>query len=222
MLSVSTLAHSGHRPSTGVRVLVVDNHDSFTGSLVQLLRVLGAIVVARRSDDLAGVPFDQFGLLLLSPGPGRPEERPINAWLAREVPAPVFGVCLGLQAIAEAWGGRVVPARHVVHGRTSRIHHAGVGAFAGLPSPLRATRYHSLAAERGTLPDRLEVTAWTADGEVMGLRHRDLPVEGVQFHPESVRTHQGLALLRNVLSWASTAQRPGADESPPARPSGGA
>lgn len=146
-------------------------------------------------------PADWAGvdLVLLSPGPGRPEERPINIVLARSPPAAVFGVCLGMQAIGLAFGGRVVRARRVVHGRTSLIHHLGSGCFAGLPSPLRATRYHSLAVERASLPPELEVTAWTADGEIMGLRHRALPVEGVQFHPESVRTPLGLELIRGVL-----------------------
>ncbi len=193
-MSVSTPARLRHS------VLVIDNHDSFTGSLVQMIRVLGCEVEVRRPDTLDGLCFDRFDQIVLSPGPGRPEERPINAWLAREVPAPIFGVCLGLQAIACAWGGRVVAARTIRHGRTSSILHAGGGCFAGLPSPFRATRYHSLAAERGTLPDCLEVTAWTVQGEVMGLRHQDLPVEAVQFHPESVRTHHGLALLRAALT----------------------
>lgn len=182
---------------TAPRVLVVDNDDSFTGSLVQQLLLLGARVDWRRWDDV--VSADGADLVLLSPGPGRPSERPVNARLAVEAGVPLFGVCLGLQAIVEGFGGRVGPARSIVHGRTSLVHHAGGGCFAGLPSPLRATRYHSLAAERASLPDALEVTAWTADGEIMGLRHRTLPVEGVQFHPESVRTPLGLELMRNVL-----------------------
>lgn len=182
-----------------VRVLVVDNDDSFTGSLVQLLQVLGADVAWARWADVTMADARGVDLVLLSPGPGRPEERPINAALAREAPVPVFGVCLGLQALTEAFGGRVVGARRILHGRASPVHHADAGCFAGLPSPFRATRYHSLAAERATLPPDLEVTAWTRDGEIMGLRHRSRPVEGVQFHPESVRTRHGLALMANVV-----------------------
>jgi anthranilate synthase component 2 len=181
---------------------VVDNDDSFTGSLVQLAWRLGATVDWRRWNQVPDDALSGVDLVLLSPGPGRPEERPVNERLARAAPVPVFGVCLGMQAIAEAWGGRVVGARRVVHGRTSLVHHRGVGCFRELPSPLRATRYHSLAAERASLPECLEVTAWTPDGEIMGLRHRTLPVEGVQFHPESVRTRHGLELLGNALSQA--------------------
>lgn len=180
-------------------MLVVDNLDSFTGSLVALLRELGAEVHEVRADafrpaDLAGVDR-----VLLSPGPGRPADFPVNLALARDPPVPVFGVCLGMQALGEAWGATVRHAPEVVHGRTSRVHHAGRGVFAGLPSPFRATRYHSLCVDRADLPDSLEITAWVADGTVMGLRHRSLPVEGVQFHPESVATRYGRELLANVL-----------------------
>jgi anthranilate synthase/aminodeoxychorismate synthase-like glutamine amidotransferase len=187
------------------RVLVVDNDDSFTGSLVQQLLRIGADVDWRRWCEVRDEHVADAGFVLLSPGPGAPTERPINARLAREAPVPIFGVCLGLQAMAEAFGGRVVSARRIVHGRTSRVFHDGEACFAGLPSPFRATRYHSLAAERATLPDCLSVTAWTADGEIMGLRHRSLPVEGVQFHPESVRTRHGLELVRNALAVALSA-----------------
>jgi anthranilate synthase/aminodeoxychorismate synthase-like glutamine amidotransferase len=183
---------------------MVDNDDSFTGSLVQLLAATGATVDWRRWDGVADTQVEHADVLMLSPGPGRPSERPINGILARSG-RPVFGVCLGLQAIAEAFGGRVVRARRIVHGRTSRIHHDGVGCLAGLPSPFHATRYHSLAAERGSLPDCLQVTAWTSDGEIMGLRHRDMPVEGVQFHPESVRSQHGAALIVNALRNATRA-----------------
>lgn len=180
-------------------MLVVDNEDSFTGSLVQQLLILGAAVACRRGAQVTPTDVAGATLILLSPGPGRPSEHPINAELLGTISAPIFGVCLGMQAMVEAYGGEVVRARRIVHGRTSLIHHAGVGAFRGLPSPLRATRYHSLAASRSSLPDVLRVTAWTADGEIMGLRHRRLPVEGVQFHPESVRTAHGLAMIANVL-----------------------
>lgn len=183
-------------------MLVVDNEDSFTGSLVQYLQVLGAEVACLRGPAVTDADLVGLDLVLLSPGPGRPDEHPINARLLHERPAPVFGVCLGMQAMALAFGGRVVAARRVVHGRTSPVLHDGRGAFAGLPSPLRATRYHSLAAERSSLPEELEITAWTADGEIMGLRHRTLAVEGVQFHPEAIRTERGLDLLRNVLTGA--------------------
>jgi anthranilate synthase/aminodeoxychorismate synthase-like glutamine amidotransferase len=195
-MSVSTLASFRHR------VLVVDNDDSFTGSLVQQLLVLGCSPTCVRARHVSPEDWRGYDVVLLSPGPGRPEERPINAALAQVAEVPVFGVCLGMQAMTEAFGGRVGSARRVVHGRTSPIFHAGAGCFAGLPSPFRATRYHSLAASRAELPDCLEVTAWTKDGEIMGLRHRERPVEGVQFHPESVRTTLGLELMRNVLAAA--------------------
>jgi anthranilate synthase/aminodeoxychorismate synthase-like glutamine amidotransferase len=198
-MSVSATAGPRHR------ALVVDNDDSFTGSLVQQLLVLGLDVRVVRAADVRDADWRDVALILLSPGPGRPDERPINARIAREAPAPVFGVCLGMQAIAEAWGGRVVRARRVVHGRTSPVEHTGAGAFAGLPSPFRATRYHSLAV--ADLPECLEVTARTRDGEIMGLRHRTLPIEGVQFHPESVRTRHGLALMANVVDRAGVRTR---------------
>lgn len=186
-------------PRFGYRVLVVDNYDSFTYSLVQQLQLLGAQVQTRRSDMVR--PADcRVELIVLSPGPGRPEEQPINGALLADPPAPIFGVCLGMQAIGQAFGGHVGAARAVVHGRTSRIYHAGRGCFRGLPCPFAATRYHSLAVLRPGLSPALEVTAWTDDGEIMGLRHRTLPIEGVQFHPESVRTRHGLALMRNVLA----------------------
>ncbi len=180
-------------------VLLVDNDDSFTGSIAQLLRAHGARVDWRPWQ--AVTPDDARGrdLVVLSPGPGRPAERPVNAAIARAGLAPVFGVCLGLQAITEAFGGRVVAAREIVHGRTSPVHHRGAGCFAGLPSPMRATRYHSLAAERATLPADLEVTAWTEDGEIMALRHRRAPIEAVQFHPESIGTRHGTRMLRSVV-----------------------
>jgi anthranilate synthase component 2 len=177
----------------------VDNQDSFTGSLVQQLRMLEADVRCVRSDAVTAADWADAALIVLSPGPGRPEAHPVNAAILRAPPAPVFGVCLGMQALAQAFGGEVVHARRIVHGRTSPIHHAGAGVFAGLPSPFRATRYHSLAVARASLPAALEITAWTADGEIMGLRHRTEPVEGVQFHPESVRTEHGLRLMANAL-----------------------
>ncbi len=183
-------------------ILVVDNDDSFTGSLVDAFRTFGAEV---RWENWAAVsswtPTELLGprLVVLSPGPGRPEERPVNAEICR-VRGPagraVLGVCLGLQAMVLACGGRVVPAREPVHGRADLVYHARRGCFGAVATPFRATRYHSLAAERSSLPTCLEVTAWTDDGTIMGLRHRSQPLEGVQFHPESVGTRQGVALLR--------------------------
>lgn len=181
--------------STAPRVLVIDALDSFTGSLVQQLRQLGAeLRVARHA-----LPVDagDYDLVVLSPGPGRPEDHSAIMDAVTTRPAPIFGVCLGLQAIALSLGARVGPARRIVHGRTSLVHHAGDDVFAGLPSPTRFTRYHSLAVY--DLPPELSVTARTADGQVMGIRHATLPLGGVQFHPESVRSHDGLALMANVL-----------------------
>jgi anthranilate synthase/aminodeoxychorismate synthase-like glutamine amidotransferase len=187
----------------GPRILVIDNYDSFVYNLVQYLGELGARPEVHRDDalDLSDVErLDPDGILI-SPGPGRPEDAGlsnelISTWGER---VPVFGVCLGLQCIGEVFGGRVVRAPQVVHGKTSLIHHGGDGVFAGLPQPLEATRYHSLIVERSSVPDVLEITAETDDGLVMGLRHRELQVEGVQFHPESVLTHGGHDLVRNFL-----------------------
>lgn len=192
-MSVAVLA--GSRQTA----LLVDNEDSFTGNLAQMLRQLGLAVRTVRADVATRADADGVAVVVLSPGPGRPERHPVNLALLADPPAPIFGVCLGLQAMVLAAGGRVVHARRTVHGRIHAVHHAGLGAFAGLPSPLRATRYHSLAAERASLPATLEITAWTADGEIMGLRHRLRPVEGVQFHPESVGTPLGPALVANAL-----------------------
>lgn len=179
-------------------LLVIDNEDSFTGSLVQYARALGHRVRVVRAAAASPADWADADRILLSPGPGRPEEHPINA-AALASGLPVFGVCLGMQALALAFGAEIVLARRVVHGRTSAVHHLGEGCFSGLPSPLRCTRYHSLAARRATLPACLTITAWTADGEIMGLRHRTLPLEGVQFHPESVRSQHGFELLRRAL-----------------------
>ena len=194
-------------PGPGPDVLVVDNDDSFTGSLVSQCRELGARVRWAMWDEVDPHALHGVDLVLLSPGPGRPADRPVNGVLLREARVPVFGVCLGMQALGEVYGGHVVAARAVLHGKTSPVHHAGAGCFAGLPTPMRATRYHSLAVARRGLPACLEVTAWTEDGEVMGLRHRALPLEGVQFHPESVGTPHGRALLAHVLARAGTRPR---------------
>ncbi|MEY3681219.1 MAG: hypothetical protein RL547_1832 [Actinomycetota bacterium] len=186
------------------RVVVLDNYDSFVYNLVQYLGELGASPLVHRNDELTvdeilGLDPDA---VLLSPGPGRPEDAGIlcDAILPiAERGVPVFGVCLGHQAIGHVFGGRVIRAPELMHGKTSQIEHAGSGVFAGLSSPLTATRYHSLVVERESLPDCLTITAETRDGMIMGLRHRDLPIEGVQFHPESILTESGHAMLRNFI-----------------------
>ncbi|MGI9120500.1 MAG: anthranilate synthase component II [Acidimicrobiales bacterium] len=187
----------------GPRVLVIDNYDSFVYNLVQYLGELGAWPLVHRHDALDLDQVDELApdAVLVSPGPGRPEDAGLSnqviAHLAGRV--PVLGVCLGHQCIGQIYGGRVVRAPQVVHGRTSMVHHDGRGVFAGMPSPLVATRYHSLVVERATLPEVLEVSAETDDGVIMGLRHRHLDVEGVQFHPESILTGSGHDLLANFL-----------------------
>ncbi len=190
------------------RVLVIDNYDSFVYNLVQYLGELGADPVVHRHDavDLDGMDALAPDAVLISPGPGRPEDAGLsNAAIehfgGRGV--PVLGVCLGLQCIGQLYGGEVVRAPKVMHGKTSEIRHDGEGVFAGLPNPLTATRYHSLVVSRETVPDVLAVTAESEDGLVMGLRHRSLPVEGVQFHPESILTDAGHDLLRNFLASAA-------------------
>lgn len=185
------------------RILVVDNYDSFVFNLVQYLYQLGAECEVLRNDEVElGHAQDGFDGVLLSPGPGAPEQAGVCVDMVKHCARhgiPVFGVCLGMQSMAVAYGGVVGRAPELLHGKTSPVLHEGVGVFAGLPSPFTATRYHSLAAEPKTVPDELEVTARTADGIVMGLRHRDLPVEGVQFHPESVLTEWGHLMLANWL-----------------------
>jgi anthranilate synthase component 2 len=185
------------------RVLVVDNYDSFVYNLVQYLGELGAEPLVHRHDELT---VDDAAALapdavVVSPGPGRPEDAGISsdviATLGRRT--PVLGVCLGHQCIGQVFGADVVRAAHVVHGKTSLVHHRGQGVLAGLPQPFEATRYHSLVVDPATVPAELEVTAWTDDGTVMGLRHRQLPVEGVQFHPESILTEAGHQLMANFL-----------------------
>jgi anthranilate synthase component II len=199
-------AGTGTVAPVGARVLVLDNYDSFVYNLVQYLGELGAEPLVHRSDalDLAGVAALDPDAVLISPGPGRPEDAGISNEVIRELGGrvPILGVCLGHQCIGEVYGGRVVRAERVMHGKTSPISHGGAGVFAGLPDPLEATRYHSLVVAREGLPDELEVTAETADGVIMGLRHRELDVEGVQFHPESVLTVAGHDLLRTFLARA--------------------
>ncbi len=190
----------------GPRVLVIDNYDSFTFNLVQLLLSLGAAPEVHRADRitvdaaLALAP----DALLISPGPGRPEQAGITLDALDRFAGriPILGVCLGHQAIGVAYGARVVGARRLMHGRTSSVHHRGEGLFAGLPSPFRVARYHSLVLDPGLVPAALEVTAWTAEGEIMGIRHRALPLEGVQFHPESFLSEHGETLVRAFLARA--------------------
>jgi anthranilate synthase/aminodeoxychorismate synthase-like glutamine amidotransferase len=185
------------------RILVIDNYDSFVYNLVQELGELGASPSVFRNDaiDVDGIRDLHPDAVLISPGPGRPEDGGVSLaaldQLAGEI--PILGVCLGNQCIGQAYGGEVVPAPHLMHGKTSEIHHDGQGLFAGLPNPFVATRYHSLVVDPASVPSPLEVTATSTDGVIMGLRHRELPVEGVQFHPESVLTVAGPALLANFL-----------------------
>jgi anthranilate synthase/aminodeoxychorismate synthase-like glutamine amidotransferase len=184
-------------------VVVIDNYDSFTFNLVQYLGELGAQIEVHRNDriDVGGVRARQPHGVLISPGPCTPNEAGVSLELLRALggTVPMFGVCLGHQAIGQAYGGRVVRAERLMHGKTSPILHDGRGLFDGIASPFQATRYHSLLVERASLPDCLEISAWTAEGEIMGLRHRQHPVEGVQFHPESVLTHHGKRLVGNWL-----------------------
>jgi anthranilate synthase component 2 len=185
-------------------LLMIDNYDSFTYNLVQYFGELGEEVKVVRNDELT---VDQIQALhperiVLSPGPCTPNEAGVSLPVIERFKGrvPILGVCLGHQAIGQAFGGKVVHAKTLMHGKVSRIHHEGRGVFQGLPTPYEATRYHSLAIERATCPADLEVTAWTEDGEIMGVRHRSLPVEGVQFHPESILTQHGHELLRNFLT----------------------
>lgn len=183
-------------------ILVVDNYDSFTYNLVQYLAELGAEVTVVRNDaiDVDGIRARDPDGLLLGPGPGRPEDAGITlAAIEALETTPILGVCLGHQSLAQVYGGSIVRAERLMHGRTSPILHEGVGVFAGLPSPFTATRYHSLIVDRPTVPACLAVTAWTSEGEVMGLRHRERPLEGVQFHPESFLTDHGRQLLGTWL-----------------------
>jgi len=185
-------------------VLVIDNYDSFTWNLVQEMGQLGADPVVKRNDEIAVADIAALvpDGIVLSPGPGRPEGAGISCAVVAELggTVPVLGVCLGHQAIGVSFGASIVRAPTIMHGKVSDIHHNGQGVFAGLASPIVATRYHSLVIDPATLPDELEVTAWTSDDVIMGVRHRTLDIEGVQFHPESVLTVDGLALLGNFLA----------------------
>ena len=186
-----------------MRLLMIDNYDSFTYNLVQYFGELGAKVKVFRNDEISleQIASMQPAHLVISPGPCSPAEAGISVAAIREFAGklPILGVCLGHQSIGAAFGGRIVHAQRLMHGKTSPVHHLDKGVFRGLPNPLICTRYHSLAIERESLPDCLEVTAWTEDGEIMGVRHKTLDVEGVQFHPESILTERGHDLLRNFL-----------------------
>ncbi|HQY71917.1 MAG TPA: aminodeoxychorismate/anthranilate synthase component II [Pseudomonadales bacterium] len=198
-------------------ILMIDNYDSFTWNVVQYLGELGAEVKVVRNDEIAADAIEALApaKIVISPGPCTPNEAGISLEVIRRFAGriPILGVCLGHQCIGQAFGGRIVRARQVMHGKTSLIHHAGTGVFRGLANPFQATRYHSLVIEKESCPERLEVTAWTVDehgrlDEIMGVRHRDLAIEGVQFHPESILTEHGHALLANFLgvAWPTLAR----------------
>ncbi len=197
---------------TTSNVLMIDNYDSFTWNIVQYLWELGAEVSVHRNDEITTdeIALRAPALLCVSPGPCSPNEAGVSIALIERFAGeiPIFGICLGMQSIGAAYGGDIVRAPEVMHGKTSNVHHNGAGVFAGLPSPFTATRYHSLVVDPATLPECLEITAWTANdaGEldvIMGLRHRELSIEGVQFHPESILTEHGHAMLENFLKQAS-------------------
>jgi anthranilate synthase component 2 len=189
-------------------LLMIDNYDSFTYNLVQYFGELGQHVEVVRNDavDVAGIVALEPAHIVISPGPCTPDQAGVSLAVLEQLSGevPILGVCLGHQSLGQAFGGKVVRAKTIMHGKTSPVHHDGKGVFAGLPSPFEATRYHSLVVDKDSLPDCLEITAWTLDAqggfdEIMGLRHRTLPVEGVQFHPESILTEHGHDLLRNFL-----------------------
>ncbi len=184
-------------------ILMIDNYDSFTYNLVQFLGELGEELVVKRNDEITIEEIRQLNpdFLMISPGPCSPDEAGISLEAIRAFAGeiPIFGVCLGHQSIAQVFGGNVVRATRLMHGKTSEIYHDGKGVYKDLPMPFTATRYHSLIVEKHTLPDELLITSWTDQGEIMGIRHQTLAVEGVQFHPESIMTDQGKRLLQNFL-----------------------
>ncbi|MDL1871052.1 aminodeoxychorismate/anthranilate synthase component II [Deltaproteobacteria bacterium PRO3] len=191
-------------------LLMIDNYDSFTYNLVQYLGELGAELLVKRNDELNVAQIRELKpeAIVISPGPCTPNEAGISLEVIDKLKGefPILGVCLGHQAIGQAFGGKVIRASNVMHGKTSEIHHDGKTLFAGLPNPFVATRYHSLIVERESLPDSLEISAWTDAGEIMGLRHKKYLVEGVQFHPESILTKSGKQLLNNFLTRVKTAR----------------
>jgi len=184
-------------------ILVIDNYDSFTYNLVQYLGQLGEDIIVKRNDeiDIAGIEALAPDHIMISPGPCSPNEAGISLQVIDHFKGviPMIGICLGHQSIGQAFGGEVVRAEQLMHGKTSQIHHDGKSLFEGLPSPFTATRYHSLIVRRESLPDCLEITAETEEGEIMGLRHKQYPIEGLQFHPESIITEHGLRMLENFL-----------------------
>ncbi len=184
-------------------LLMIDNYDSFTYNLVQYFAELGAEVEVHRNDEISVADIERLNpaQIVVSPGPCSPAEAGISVAAIQHFAGriPLLGVCLGHQSIGQAFGGRIIHAKTLMHGKTSLIHHANNSVFTGLPNPFTATRYHSLVIERETLPDCLEITAWTDDGEIMGVRHKTLPVHGVQFHPESILTEHGHDMLKNFL-----------------------
>lgn len=197
-------------------VLVIDNYDSFTYNLVQYLGEMGQELVVRRNDELTVEEAEALGpeRVIISPGPCTPNEAGISVALIRQMAGkvPILGVCLGHQSIGQAFGGEIVRAERLMHGKTSPVRHDGESIYRGLPNPFQATRYHSLLIRRETLPECLQVTAETAEGEIMGVRHRTLPVEGVQFHPESILTECGKELLRNFVAPDGSPRRHGDTE----------
>ena len=192
-------------------LLMIDNYDSFTYNLVQYFGELGQDVRVHRNDEITvdEVAAMKPDHIVISPGPCTPNEAGISVATIQRFAGqiPILGVCLGHQSIGQAFGGRIIRAKQLMHGKTSLVHHNDTSVFRGLPNPFTATRYHSLVIERESIPDCLEITAWTADGEIMGVRHRDLPVEGVQFHPESILTEHGHAMLGNFVGvrWTGSA-----------------
>jgi para-aminobenzoate synthetase component II len=184
-------------------IIMMDNYDSFTYNLVQYLGVLGEELIVKRNDEVTIKEIERLNpdFIMISPGPCTPNEAGISleaiAYFAGKI--PIFGVCLGHQAIAQAFGGKIVRADRLMHGKTSQVFHDGKTIFRGIPSPFTATRYHSLIVEKETLPDCFEISAWTEENEIMAIRHKTLPVEGVQFHPESIMTSHGMQLLKNFI-----------------------
>lgn len=193
-------------------ILMIDNYDSFTYNLVQYFGELGQELVVKRNDELTIGQIEKMNpaMIVVSPGPCSPNEAGVSLQVIEHFSGkiPIFGVCLGHQSIGQAFGGKVIRAERLMHGKTSLMHHDGKGVNAGMPNPFHATRYHSLIVEKESLPDCLEVTSWTDEGEIMGLRHRELAVEGVQYHPESIMTEQGKKLLLNFIqTYCHTAKK---------------
>jgi anthranilate synthase/aminodeoxychorismate synthase-like glutamine amidotransferase len=186
------------------KILIIDNYDSFTYNLVQYFGELGCETIVRRNDEITVSEIEALAPdgICISPGPGRPEDAGISNEVVRQLGAktPILGVCLGHQCIGAVFGGEIVGAARLMHGKTSLVEHHNSGVFSNLPNPFDATRYHSIVVQRETLPACLEITAETAEGEIMGLQHRELPIHGVQFHPESILTSEGKALLRNFVT----------------------